>query len=126
MTDQKPETPGTTKAGSPIPMTDGGTEVLHITYKRDPIRHSIIQDAQNADDFPEGDLHEVVIDPDEITVEGTPEGIRWLYVWLHWAKRAHRQEELIQHAQVCEEMAEIIWEAVDGDLSDRQRARRML
>ena len=104
----------------------GGT-VLHITFKRNPIRKGVLRDAQNADDFPEGELHEVVVDPDEITVEGTPEGIRWLYDWLHWAKRSHRQEESIQHARVCEEMADgVIWEAVDGDLPDRQRARRMV
>jgi len=100
--------------------------VLHITFKRDPTRESVIHDAQNADDWPENSLHEVVVDPGEITVEGTPEGIRWLYDWLHWAKRAHRLEEAKMEADTCERMAEIIWEAVDGDLPDRQRTRKQL
>jgi hypothetical protein len=29
-------------------------------------------------------------------------------------------------ADACERMAEIIWEAVDGDLPDRQRPRKQL
>lgn len=104
-------------------QSDAG--IHHITFKRGDIRENIMRDAKNADDWPAGRIHEVVVDPGEITVEGTPEGIRWLYDWLHWAKRAHRLEDARWEADECEAMAEIIWEAVDGDLPQRQRNRRI-
>lgn len=102
------------------------TSVRHITWKRDPMKYRRIQDAQNTDDWPDNHLHEVTVDPGEITVEGTPQGIRWLYDWLHWSKRAWRAEGEQYEADVSERMAETIWEAVDGDLPERQRNRRMV
>jgi len=100
------------------------TVIHHITFKREVLRKQHIRDAQNADDWPEDELHEVLVDPDEITVEGTPEGIRWLYDMLHQLKRDWRQEGEQWDADVAEDMAETIWTAVDGELPDQQRPRR--
>lgn len=101
------------------------TVIHHITFKREVLREQHIRDAQNADDWPEDELHEVLLDPDEITVEGTPEGIRWLYDILHQFKRDWRQEGEQWDADVAEDMAETIWTAVDGELPDQQRPRRL-
>lgn len=102
------------------------TRVHHITFKRGDIKESVIEDAQRADDWPDSKLHGVVVHPDEITVEGTPDGIRWLFDWFNWAADAHRAEGGQWHGDVCESMANTIWEAVDGDLPDRQRPRRRI
>lgn len=99
--------------------------VLHITFKHEPIREQHIRDAQNATDWPGDELHEVVVNPDEITVEGTPTGIRWLYDFLDYLVRAWRQEGEQWDADVAEEMANTVWDAVDGDLPDQQRPRRV-
>jgi len=107
-------------------IENSGTIVYHITWKRESEKLRHIKDAQNADDWPEDQLHEVLLDHDEITVEGTPKGVRWLYDWLHWAKRSYRAEGLQHDADVAESMAETIWEGTDGDLVDRQRKRRMI
>lgn len=101
------------------------SNVLHITFKREPIREQHIRDAQRVDDWPGEELHEVVVDPDEITVEGTPEGIRWLYDMLHQLARDWKQEGEQWDADVAEEMARTVWDAVDGDLPDQQRTRRL-
>lgn len=102
------------------------TENVHqVTFERDSITEQHMRDAQRADDWPGGELHEVVVDPSEITVEGTPEGIRWLYDYFGYLVRAWRQEGEQWDAGVAEEMADTLWEAVDGDFPERQRNRRI-
>jgi len=100
--------------------------VHHITFKRDSIRQQHITDAQNAEDWPAGEIHEVVVHPDEITIEGTPNGIRWLYDFLHHLKRAWRAEGEQWCADIAEDMARKIWDLTDGDLPDRQRTKQMI
>lgn len=101
------------------------TTVLHLTFKRDQLRADIIADAQNDDGWEDGDLYEVVVDPDEITVEGTPEGIRWLYDWLEWVEDEHRMEGAYGYADVSSEMAETVWDVISPDPPERQRPRRI-
>lgn len=100
------------------------TTVHQLTFERDSITEQHIRDAQNADDWPDGELHEVTLDPGEMTVEGTPEGVRWLYDYLRYLVDAWRQEGEQWDADVAEEMAEQVWESVD-DLPDQQRNRRI-
>lgn len=107
---------------------DGGqseAEIHQITFDRDSLTEQHIRDAQNADDFPVEVLHEVVLDPTEITVEGTPEGIRWLYDYLHYLKREWRAEGEQWDADAAEDMAKSVWEQTDGELPDQQRNRRV-
>jgi hypothetical protein len=51
------------------PDTRHESEVWHITFKRELLREQHIRDAQRVDDWPDNELHEVVVDPDEITVD---------------------------------------------------------
>jgi len=46
--------------------------VEQVCFERTSWTEQHIRDAKNADDCPSDELHEVVLDPDEITVEGTP------------------------------------------------------
>jgi len=99
--------------------THGMSDQAHqLTIDRIGRYERIITDAQNADDWPTDGLHEVVLDPDEITIEGTPEGIRWLYDWLHWAKRAYRQEEALFDAGECQSLARAIYDAVEQEWTE--------
>jgi len=102
------------------------TEIYQINFDRTPMTEQHMRDAQNADDWPEGELHTVKIEPDKITVEGTPEGIRWVYDYLHYLKRAWRLEGEQTDADKAEEMAKTIWELTDGELPERQRPRQHL
>lgn len=96
--------------------------VLQLTFERDSIREQHIRDAKNADDWPDDELHEVVLHPDEITIEGTLTGIRWLYDYLEHLKRAWRAEGEQWDADVAEEMATVLYDSVD-DLPERQRQK---
>ena len=68
------------------------TQIYQIGFDRTTYTEQHIRDAQNADDWPEDELQTVEVEPDEITVEGTPEGMRWLYDYFHHLKRAWRLE----------------------------------
>lgn len=100
-------------------------EIGQITFERDPMTSQHIRDAQNAEDWPEDELHVVVLNPDEITVEGTPVGLRWLYDYLWFLVRSWRAEGEQWDADVAEEMAESLWNQTGGDLPDQQRNRRV-
>jgi hypothetical protein len=102
------------------------TKVLHLTFKRNDTRETIISDAQNADDWPDDELHEVVLDPGEITVEGTLKGMRWLYDYLEWAEDAYRLEDAKWDADECRDMADLVWEYLGPDPPERQRPRKSL
>ena len=95
--------------------------IFHVSFKHGRIRETILDDAQRADEYPEDDVHHVKIEPGEITVEGTPEGIRWLYDYLEWAEDAWLLDREQYYADECRAMADIIWEAVDGDLPSPTR-----
>lgn len=101
------------------------TDIHQIGFERSPCTEQHIRDAQNADDWPNDELQTVDIEPDEITVEGTPKGIRWLYDFLHYLKRAWRLEGEQTDADVAESMAKTIWDLVDGDLPKQQRPRKI-
>jgi hypothetical protein len=100
--------------------------VQQIEFERTPWTEQHITDAKNADDWPGDELHEVVIDPDEITLEGTPEGFRWLYDYLHYLKRAWRMEGEQTDADVAESMAEVLYELVDDLPDERARPKQVL
>ena len=100
--------------------------VIQLEFERTPLTEQHVRDAKHADDWPDGELHEVVLDPDEITIEGTPDGIRWFYDFLHHLKRAWRQEGEQWSAGAAEEMAEAVYAQVDEFPSERQRPKQVL
>jgi hypothetical protein len=100
------------------------TQIYQIGFDRTTYTEQHIRDAQNADDWPEDELQTVEVEPDEITVEGTPEGMRWLYDYFHHLKRAWRLEGEQTDAGVAEGMAKAIWRFTDGELPDQQRPRK--
>ncbi len=100
-------------------------DIIQIDYPRDNWVKQHWQDAKSAEDFPDGDLHAVSMSPVMMTVEGTPEAIRWLYDYLHHLKRAWRQEGEQWDAKTAEQMAERIYDNVD-ELPERQRSKQMV
>jgi hypothetical protein len=100
--------------------------VEQVCFERTSWTEQHIRDAKNADDCPSDELHEVVLDPDEITVEGTPAGLRWLYDYLHYLKRAWRLEGEQTDADVAQSMAEVLYGSADGLADDRQRPKEVL
>jgi len=101
------------------------TEVLQHTFERDSLVEQHIRDAQRCNDWPGDELHEVVLDPDDITLEGTPEGFRWLYDYLHYLKRAWRMDGEQTDADVAESMAEVLYEFVDDMPDERARPKQV-
>jgi len=102
------------------------TEIYQIRFDRTPWTEQHMRDAQNAEDWPEDTLQKVTIEPDTIVVEGTPEGMRWLYDLLHHLKRAWRIEGEQTDADKAEAMAQKVWNETDGELPDQQRPRKHL
>lgn len=100
-------------------------EVLQLNIKRISERDYVLKDAQNAEDWPENELYSVVIDPEELTVEGTPEGIRWLYDYFEWAEDEFRLEGAQWMADDCRDWADALWEVLPDDPPGRQRAREV-
>lgn len=101
------------------------TDILTVTVENRMFRGDILKDAQNADDWPVNELHSVVLDPNKLTVEGTPEGIRWLYDWLTWADKSWRLEGQQWMAEDCNFLAEAMWKAIGEDPPERQRPREI-
>jgi hypothetical protein len=102
------------------------TDIQQISFERTPWTVQHIRDAKNADDWPGDELHEVTIDPDDITLEGTPQGFRWLYDYLHYLKRAWRMDGEQTDAEVAEKMAEVLYDFVDDMPDERQRPKQVL
>jgi len=102
------------------------TEIQQLTFDRDSLTEQHIRDAQNAEDWPKDDLQRVTIQPKEITIEGTPTGLRWLYDYLNYLKRAWRSDGEQFDADAAEEMAEQVWNETNGELPDRKRPRKQL
>jgi hypothetical protein len=101
-------------------------EIQALSFERTPWTEQHIRDAKNADDWPEDELQEVTLEPDEITLEGTPEGFRWLYDYLHYLKRAWRMDGEQTDADVAEKMAEVLYEFVADMPDERQRPKQVL
>ena len=99
--------------------------VEQVCFERTPWTEQHMIDAKNAADYPSDELHEVVLHPDKITVEGTPTGLRWLYDYLHYLKRAWRLEGEQTDADVAQSMAEVLYERLD-EMPDRQRPKEVL
>jgi len=102
------------------------TEVLQVTFNRHPLSEQHVRDTKNAQDFPADELHEVVVDPGEITVEGTPAGMRWFYDFMDHLVRAWRLEGEQWDADHAEDMADRVWEQFGDRLPDQQRAKKVL
>jgi hypothetical protein len=102
------------------------TEVLQVTIPRKHYRKYVLDDAQNANDWPEDELHEVIVGPGELTIEGTPEAIRWLYDYMNWAADAFRLEGGEEYAKACEAIGRHLWEAISDDPPSRQRPKKKL
>lgn len=100
------------------------TNHIFVTWEHGSFQGQHIRDANSAEDKPD-DLSLTVEDA-EITAEGSPETIRWLYDYLHWLKRAWRQEGEQWDADTAEEMAETLYEQVGDDLPDRQRSKEVV
>jgi hypothetical protein len=97
---------------------------LAVSWEYGPAEQQHIRDANRADDCPD-DLS-LEVDDGTVTAEGSPETIRWLYDYLHYLKRAWRQEGEQWDADVAEEMAESLHDQVDGDLPERQRVKKAM
>jgi hypothetical protein len=97
------------------------TDRYSVTWEYGSAKQQHIRDANRASDRPD-DLS-LDVDDGTITATGTPETIRWLYDHLHYLKRAWRQEGAQWDADVAEEMARELYEQVDDDLPERQRAK---
>lgn len=95
-----------------------------VTWEYGPAEQQHIRDVNRAEDLPD-DL-ELDVGDGQVTATGSPETIRWLYDYLHYLKRAWRAEGEQWDADIAEEMAESLYEQVDGDLPDRQRSKQAL
>ena len=115
--------------GSRVRVTDGGqssdeTERYSVEWDYGPVEQQHIRDVNRAEDRPDGLTLEV--DDGTVTATGTAETIRWLYDCLHHLKRAWRHEGEQWDADAAEDMAESLYEQVDGDLPERKRTKEAL
>lgn len=95
-----------------------------VTWEYGPIEQQHIRDANRADDCPEDLTFEVA--NGRVTATGTVESIRWLYDYLIYLQRAWRNEGEQWDADSAEEMADSLYEQVEGDLPDRQRPKQAM
>jgi len=102
------------------------SEVLQVDFEQDPIYKQHLRDAKNAEDFPEDGFHSVVLEPGELTVEATPEAMRWFYDYLQHLIRAWRLEGEQWDARAASEMASKVWHEHGDHLPDQQRARQII
>lgn len=101
-------------------------EVLQVDFEQDPFYKQHLRDATNADDYPEDEMHKVVLEPGEMTVEATPEAMRWFYDYLQYLVRAWRLEGEQWDAEAASEMASKVWHEHGDDLPDQQRPRKVM
>jgi len=66
--------------------------IIQVDIEHVPEYGHRIRDAKNYDEWDEYDIHTVVLDPTEITIEGTPEAIRWLYDLMEEMQKDWRLE----------------------------------
>jgi hypothetical protein len=100
------------------------TDRHSVTWDYGPAEQQHIRDVNRAEDRP--DTLALEVDGGTVTATGTAETIRWLYDYLHYLKRAWRHEGEQWDADAAEEMAESLYEQVDGDLPERQRTKEAL
>ena len=100
------------------------TDRYSVAWDYGPAERQHIRDADRAADRPD-DLS-LEVDDGTITAAGTAETIRWLYDYLHHLKRAWRHEGEQWDADAAEEMAESLYEQVNGDLPEQQRNKEAM
>lgn len=100
------------------------TEPIQIDVNEDYAEY-VLDDAQDADEWPADELHLVTLDPGKTTIDATPTGIRWLYDYMEWAEDAYRLEGGEVYARACRTLADRLWEALPEDPPDKQYSRRV-
>jgi len=85
----------------------------------------VLCDAEQADEWPDDELHLVTLDPGAPTVEGTPRGIRWLYDYMEWAEDAYKLEDGRAYARGCRAVADKAWSELPEDPPGRQYSKRV-
>lgn len=99
--------------------------IIQVNVENKPTYSHRIRDAKNYSEWDDYDIHTVILDPAEITIEGTPEAIRWLYDLMEEMKKEWRLEGEPANANMCQDIAEVLWDALGEDPPDRQRTRRL-
>jgi len=99
--------------------------IIQVNIERTEPRENRIRDAKNYDGWDDHDLHTVVLDPAEITIEGTPKAIRWLHDLMSEMMKDWRIEGEQWNADVCEYLAGVLWDEIGENPPRRQRTKRL-
>lgn len=110
-------------AGDESFQTNDG--IIQVNIPKEGEREYWINDAMRADAWDKYDIHNVTLDPAEITIEGTPKAIRWLYDWMESAAKHWRLQGEVWEARCHKDMAEILWNALPEDPPERQKNREV-